>query len=122
MLNDLKLKSPEAIRRGLITLAGLVLFLSPWLFGFAGEPAAAWSAWLLGAIIAGAGVVSIVQPQTWERWVNLALGLVALAAPWLLGFAAVGSALTIHMIAGVVTALLAAFDLWRSNKRPLSAA
>lgn len=45
----------------ILTGLGTLLFLTPWLLGFAGEPAAAWTAWILGAVIAAMGVVGIPQ-------------------------------------------------------------
>jgi hypothetical protein len=54
--------------------------------------------------------------------VNLAFGLWTLISPWLLGFAAVGSALAVHVVVGGLVAVIAAFEIWRSNNPPLSTA
>lgn len=120
MLNDRK--STDTVVHGLSAVAGLALFLSPWLFGFAAEAAAAWSAWVLGVLIALGGIAPLIKRQSWEDWANLALGLLAFVAPWLLGFASVGPALTMHMTMGAMVAAIAAYELWRSRNRPLSAA
>lgn len=103
-------------------VAGLALFLSPWLFGFSAEVAASWNAWIAGLLIAIVGVWTIANYQNWEEWLNLALGVWTLVSPWLLGFAAIGSAVTMHVVVGLIVAALAIFELWRSHNRPLSAA
>jgi hypothetical protein len=103
-------------------VAGAFLFLAPWLFGFAAETGASWNAWIAGLAIAIVGIWTLASFHTWEEWVNLALGLWTLVSPWLLGFAAMGSALAVHVVVGGLVAVIAAFELWRSNNRPLSAA
>lgn len=39
---------------------GLLVFLSPWLMGFTGIPPAAWTAWILGAVLALVGGFGVV--------------------------------------------------------------
>ena len=73
-------------------VAGVALFLSPWLFGFAAEAAASWNAWMVGLLIAIVGVWTMTNYESWEEWLNLALGVWTLVSPWLLGFAALGAA------------------------------
>lgn len=106
----------------LSVIAGALLFLSPWLFGFAAEAAASWNAWIIGALIAAVAVGALVRFRAWEEWVNLILGVWSFAAPWLLGFAGIAAAVTIHMVVGGLVAVFAAYELWTSRNRPLSAA
>lgn len=103
-------------------VAGVALFLSPWLFGFAAEAAASWNAWIVGLLTAIVGVWTMTNCQSWEEWLNLALGVWTLVSPWLLGFAAVGAAVTMHVVVGLIVAVLAILELWRSHNRPLSPA
>lgn len=104
-------------------VAGAFLFLSPWLFGIAAETGASWNAWIAGLAIAIVGIWTLASFHTWEEeWVNLALGVWTLISPWLLGFAAVGSALAVHVVVGGLVAVIAAVELWRSNNRPMSTA
>ena len=56
----------------------------------------------------------------WEEWANLILGVWAVLAPWLLGFAGVAYATYAHVIIGLVVAVLAAVELWMVSKRPVS--
>ena len=103
-------------------VAGLGLFLSPWLFGFSAEAYAAWNAWIAGAAIAVIAAAALYAFYEAEEWVNLVLGIWALIAPWVLGFSAVATAMWVHMVAGIVVAALAAGNIWFSHNRPFSAA
>jgi hypothetical protein len=102
-------------------VAGLGLFLSPWLFGFSAEPYAAWNAWIVGAAIAVIAAAALYAFYEAEEWVNLVLGIWALIAPWVLGFSAVTAAMWVHVVAGIVVAALAAGNIWFSHNRPFSA-
>jgi uncharacterized membrane protein (DUF441 family) len=99
-------------------IAAAFLFISPWLFGFAGEPAASWNAWISGLLIAGLALAAVVELREWEEWINLLLGLWVAVAPWLVGFAGVASAMWIHVGVGVVVAILAAVELWLIRQSP----
>ncbi len=65
---------------------GAWLFLSPWILGFSGTSAAAWSAWVLGALVVILSGLSISDQQRWEDWGNAAVGVIGFLAPWLFGF------------------------------------
>jgi hypothetical protein len=99
---------------------GVCLALAPWALGFTGEVAAAWNAWIVGAAIALVAVGALVAFTQWEEWANLILGVWAVLAPWLLGFAGVAYATYAHVIIGLVVAVLAAVELWMVSKRPVS--
>lgn len=103
-------------------IAGALLFFSPWLLGFAGEASAACNAWIAGALVALVAVGALVNFQQWQEWANLVLGVWTFFAPWILSFAALGTALSVHLVVGVIVALCAAYELWKSNNRPLSTA
>lgn len=103
-------------------VAGLGLLLSPWYLGYAGETFAAWNAWIIGAAVAVIAAVALFAFHRTEEWINLVLGVWAVIAPWLLGFAAVSMAATAHVIAGLVVAIVAAVNLWFTTNRPYSAA
>jgi uncharacterized membrane protein len=85
---------------GLNLALAAILFISPWLFGFAG----------LIALVAG---IALAQLQQWEEWVNVALGLWVAVSPWLLGFAGVANAMWAHLVFGLAVAALAAYEAWR---------
>ncbi|MBB3353815.1 hypothetical protein CO660_17835 [Rhizobium sp. L9] len=101
-------------------VAGLALLISPWLLGFAAESGAAWNAWIVGAAIALIAAAALYAFYEVEEWVNLVLGVWAVVAPWVLGFAAVTAAMWVHLIVGVVVAVVAAGSIWFSHNHPLS--
>ena len=94
-------------------ILGAILFLSPWLLGFQAEGYAGWNAWMTGGIIAIVALMATLQTYDWEEWVNLLAGVWALLSPWLLGFSGVASAMWIHVVVGVIVAVLAGGELWR---------
>jgi len=102
-----------------LALAG-VLFISPWLLGFAGHQTASWNAWISAVLIALVAGIALAQLQQWEEWVNVLLGLWVAASPWLLGFWLVGfagivNAMWTHVVIGLAVAALAAYELWRMS-------
>jgi hypothetical protein len=101
---------------------GVCLALAPWALGFTGEVAATWNALIVGAAIALVALGALFVFREWEEWVNLALGVWAILAPWLLGFTTVAAAMYAHVIIGLIVGVLAALDLWMIRNRPLSRA
>jgi len=99
---------------------GVCLAFSPWALGFTGEVAATWNALIVGAAIALVALGALFAFREWEEWVNLALGVWAILAPWLIGFATVASATYAHLIIGLIVGVLAALDLWLVHHRPVS--
>lgn len=91
---------------------GVVLFLSPWIFGFAAESAASWNAWLSGILIAALAIAALAAFAEWEQWLNLIVGLWVAASPWLVNFSANITAMRLHLIAGIVVAAVAAVRIW----------
>ena len=122
MVNHLTRKTEDRAVDILNLIAGAVLLLSPWLFGFAGESLAAWSAWISAAVITIVAIGALVAFERWQEWVNLAAGIWTAIAPWALGFANLGNAATAHVILGAIVAIAAAVELWKIHNRPLSAA
>jgi len=98
---------------------GLCLVFAPWALGFTSEIGATRNAWIVGAAIALIALGALFAFREWEEWVNLALGVWAILAPWLLGFATVAAALYAHVIIGLIVAALAALDLWMIHNRPV---
>jgi hypothetical protein len=101
-------------------LLGVCLALAPWALGFTGEVAATWNALMVGAAIALIALGALLAFREWEEWVNLALGVWAILAPWLIGFATVANAMYAHVIIGLIVGVLAALDLWIIHNRPVS--
>ena len=117
-MNVLKNRSELTAINIVNAVAAAFLFVSPWLFGISGEPAASWNAWISGLVIAVLALAAVVALQEWEEWINLLLGLWVAVAPWLVGFAGVASAMWTHAGVGVVVAILAAVELWLIRQSP----
>lgn len=96
-------------------VAGFGLLLSPWLLGCAAETYAAWNAWVVGTVIAVIAAAALYAFYEAEEWVNLVAGIWTVAAPWVLGFSAVTAAMWVHVVAGIVVAVLAAGNIWFSH-------
>jgi hypothetical protein len=84
-------------------IAGLVMVVAPFLFGYSGNPAAVWTSLILGVIIAVLGYLK------YFKWATLA-GVVTLVAPFILGFNGVGAALWTCLVVGAVVTLLAGYQ------------
>ena len=98
-------------------ILGAWLFVTPWIFGFAGS-VAGWNAWIAGALIAVVALAALMAFTEWEEWANLLLGLWLLVAPWNLSFEGHTAATNNHVIVGVVVAVLAGIELWLTYRKP----
>lgn len=95
-------------------ILGIWLFLSPW-FGIGVTETAAWNSWIFGAVIAVMAGWALANPQVWEEWVNLVVGIWVLIAPFVLGFTELEGAMWNHIIVGLIVAADAA---WAMAQRP----
>jgi hypothetical protein len=95
---------------GINIILGLVLIVSPWLFGYhsVGLPAL-WNSVAVGALIAVLATNRTFFPRvsTGLGWANLLLALWTIASPWIYGYTANSRALGENAILGVVMAGLA---------------
>src|ERR1700733_4625958 len=67
-------------------LAGLWLFVSPWIYGAYGN-SSAWNCRVIGASIFAFGAVRMNRPAaTGPSWVNSVLGIWTFVSPWMLGY------------------------------------
>jgi uncharacterized membrane protein HdeD (DUF308 family) len=94
-------RSPDDI---LALVAGVALFFAPLLLGFGDSGTAAWIAPVLGPVIVAVAVKLLIAPADWGKWAYLGLGLLTLAAPWVLDFGATASALWTHLVLGAAVA------------------
>jgi hypothetical protein len=91
-------------------ILGAFLLVSPWIFSFApGAPTQ--NAVICGIIIAVLSIAALSAFAQWEEWLNLIVGLWVLISPWLLGFAD-STAMSVHVIVGIIVAAIAAVELW----------
>ena len=119
MFNRTTKKRTEKRTIDIINLVlGACLAFAPWALGFTGQTAAAWNAWVAGAAIAFVAVDALANLTEWEEWANMALGIWAILAPWVLGFAEAAQAMYAHLLIGLCVAVLAAVNLWIVRNRP----
>jgi hypothetical protein len=73
---------------GVNLLAGLWLIAAPWLLGYDELDEAVWNDVLIGGAVAVLALVRMWRPLTTATasWINLALGIWLIAAPWVLGY------------------------------------
>ena len=97
-------------------ILGAFLLFSPWIFGFdAGK--ITQNATISGIVIAVLAIAALGAFAVWEEWLNLIVGLWTLVSPWVLGFQGT-RAMTVHVIVGVLVAILAAIELWIMSQNP----
>jgi hypothetical protein len=93
-------------------VCAVLLFISPWVLGFAGELMAARTAWVGGVVIFAMAVAAMARFAEWEEWVALIVGVLVLISPWVLGFAAVNAALWTCVVLGIIVALSSISEIW----------
>ena len=95
----------------------VILFLSPWIFGFPAGPASV-NAMIAGIVIGVVAIAALVSFGQWEEWVNLILGIWVVISPWVLAFSSTASASWVQVIIGLAVAILAAIELWTMTRNP----
>ena len=98
-------------------ILGAFLFLSPWIFGFE-TGTVSQNAHIAGIVIAVLAIAALAAFAVWEEWLNLLVGLWTLVSPWVLAFQGNHTATTVHVIVGVLVAVLAAIELWIMYQHP----
>ena len=108
----------EHSRELLNLVLAVVLFVSPWVLGFAGETMAAWTAWVTGVVVAIVAAIGLfVESARVVDTVGLILGIWTIAAPWIVGFAAIVLALWTSVVVGILLALIAAWEVMTDTPR-----
>lgn len=94
----------------IISGIGLALVAAPWLFGYHSNSTAMTTSVGLGLIIAVVAGYRAFTKDTrrWEEWIVVIAGLLAIAAPFIFGFAA--PALWSFVIFGVFAAGMAGYQ------------
>ena len=104
-------RTEDMALNGLTILLGVTLTLTPWYLDLGYETAAARNAFACGGAITFIAVLALGVTYEWEEYLNLALGLWAVLAPWARGFAEVRSAMGVHVIVGLAVAVMAGAEL-----------
>lgn len=101
---------------------GVILFLLPWLAGFASATAAATSAWVIGVATVVFFGIAVARPGQWEEWVNLVLAVLLLLSPFVLGFTGMAAAAWSHWILAILIGADAIWALAQSRQGTRSTA
>lgn len=104
---------PAVNRLDFITLLlGAAFIAAPWALGYHANERASASSIVAGLAIIGCAVVALAElPHLFEE-VDVVLGVLAAAAPWLIGFAHVPHAAATHVALGLGVAALSLGELW----------
>jgi len=103
-----------------VTMAlGIIVFASPFFFNATGYTAAAWTSYAAGVLIffGGALAAASEDPSPFET-IPVILGIVLIAAPWLLSFTDVTGVAWTAWIVGIVTVLTAGSVLMSRSEAP----
>ncbi|MGH7973212.1 MAG: SPW repeat protein [Limisphaerales bacterium] len=105
----------SAIKTGatLNLLAGIWLFVSPWVYRIHSNPDS-WNSWIVGAIIAILAAIRIGNPLETRgvSIVNLILGIWTFASPWIYGYTGYSGRFANSLIVGVI---VFALGVWLSS-------
>ncbi len=76
-------------------LLGLALIAAPFVLGYSGNAAALWTDMVLGALVAIASAWKLIAQDkvNWEYWAAGILGILAIIAPFVMGFSTLTAAL-----------------------------
>jgi hypothetical protein len=95
---------------GILIIVGIWELLAPFIWGYATSIEPLWNDVLFGAaLIVLAGVSVLSESETTDRgldWVNTVIGLWLIAAPFVLAYTSLTSALWNDIIVGIITVVL----------------
>jgi hypothetical protein len=91
---------------------GVWLIASPWVLGFAeSEPAGMWTTLLAGITLCALSLIELDAADPLVYWLVLALGVVLVVAPFVLGYYGHVPALVNHIVVAAVVAVIAVLSL-----------
>ena len=100
-------------------ILGVLLFLTPFVFGDTSRGTATTTAYILGVLLVLGGVLAAAlrEPNQVE-WIPVVLGVVTFVSPFVFGFTAVTAIAWAAWIVGVLTVVSAGSLLLGVNRRP----
>ena len=101
-----------------IVAIGIVVFATPFVFGETSNGNAAYSAYIMGALVALAGLLAafMAAPSKLVEWIVAVFGVILFFTPWLFAFTAVTATSWISWIAGL--AVVAVVGLVAFGEKP----
>jgi uncharacterized membrane protein len=95
-------------------ILGLALVAAPYVLGYSDNTTAMWTSVILGLVVV---LVSIIEgvvrdPSKWEYWVAGIAGLLALIAPFALGFSSLATAMWFTVVVGALLLILDGYEIF----------
>ena len=92
---------------------GILLFISPFVFGGMAVPAAEWTALIGGVLLVIVGLWNLASPANRAgEWIEGLIGVLVFIAPWVLAFTGLSAMAWSAWIIGVLAVLSAASVLF----------
>jgi SPW repeat len=109
-----------------IVVIGVLLFIAPldtpFVFGGVATATAAYTAYAIGVLIAAIGLCLLANPaKVVGEWIEVLVGVVLVASPFLLGFSGVVVVAYTAWIIGALAVLLAGSVILTRRRRPAPA-
>lgn len=95
-------------------LLGILMAIAPWAFGFTDNTSALWTSIALGVFLFLLSVVEAYQKgqAMWEYWLAGLVGLVAILAPFVLGFSTLTAAMWSMIILGGLALVVSGYKVF----------
>jgi SPW repeat len=102
---------------------GVLLFISPWIFGTASNGSSAGDAWILGIVGVVLALIALasLRAATVVEWISLIVGVLLFLSPWVLGFASIAAAGWTAWILGILFVIANGWTLLESRNSRVSA-
>lgn len=89
-------------------VAGIYLFIVPWIYSTTSETAASWDLWIFGIVIGAVALWALSAPlSAAAEWAQVVFGGWVFISPWVLGFAGLAAPAWSAWIVGAVVVILA---------------
>lgn len=95
---------------------GVLVVISPWSTGPL-DIYIALNAVIVGLLICSMSTLELRAIRPYQEWVNVGLGLLLAASPWLLNYSQRADLAITHYVLGAVVAVLAAFECWQGGRQ-----
>lgn len=99
-------------------LCGIWFFVSPWVYGAAGNPNS-WNSWIVGAAVVILSAIRLGNPTSMVglSWINCLLGIWAFISPWIYGYDTVNQGRFINSLCVGVILFIAAISAATTTHR-----
>lgn len=100
-------------------ILGVLLGIAPFVFGYRDNSAALWTSVIVGAIVLVASIYEAMDEQhaKWEYLVTGLAGIVAVIAPFVLGFSLITTAMWTAIVLGALMVVLGGYEVFYAEPR-----